>query len=380
MNFAETGPKSQEGIVDPKLNDLRKIALGGVDSITSAIVLSLKRAGFKGALYGVDSAAVITQAWNNGCVTDGGTEWKDALPNCKLVVLSRQSRNFRARLAKVLELAEPDTIILDASSVKGYAEDVIVASGREDIRHIGFFLVHEQDHANEDTKPSHFFFDGKTIILTPRSRTDLAAFKMLSTAFDTCGAKVIPMYPQAFYERLAMLDFVPDLLEFLELEAVLASTSADKITAEHLGQRLYARLKRLAELHQSAWHDSLIGTRSQIDCLLANIQLSIQTVREDLLAGSFEARVASVLAKGDYLHQQTIEAASDEIVVATKGDSQIMQRIARLLSESCVVVTKLEELKQDSEGTYKLRLESKEHRNKAVSLLKSAGIKVEFKD
>lgn len=366
--------------MDPKLSEIRKIALGGVDTITSAISLALKRAGFKGAAYGIDETSVVAHAWNNGSVTDGGPDWQEGLKHSNLIVLSREAKDCKTRLALALELAEPNAIILDASNVKGHEEDIVKASGRTDVFHVGFHLLNEQHVDLTNMKMSHFFFDGKTIILTPRSRTDLPYYKMLAIAFESVSAKVIPMYPQAFHERLAMLDYVPDLLEFLELEAVLASTSPDKISAEYLGNRLYERLKRLAELHHTSWHESLLGTRPYIDSLLANIQLSIQTVREDLLAATFKDRVASVLAKGDYLRRQTIDAASDEIIVETNGDSLVMQRIAKLLSESRVVVTKLEELKSNSDGQYKLRLESKEHRNKAVTLLKSAGIKVEFKD
>ncbi len=363
-----------------KLSDMRKIALGGVDTITTAIALSLKRSGFKGAIYGVDNSSVVTQAWNNGCVTDGGTDWHEALRHCRLVVLSRNTPDPIERLTTILELAEPNTIILDATAVKGHEEAAMESSGRKDVHYVGFHLVNEPKHETTENKPSHFFFDGKAIVLTPHVRADYPAYKVMEAVLQSVGATVIAMSPQAFHERLAMLDFVPDLLEFLELEAVLASTSAEKISAEYLGSRLHDRLKRLAGLHETSWHESLLGTRTHVDSLLANIQLSIQTLREDLLNATFKERVTAVLAKGDYLQKQAIDANRDEIIVMTSGDPKVMERIAKLLAESRVVVSKLELMQGKTDGAYKIRLDSEANRNKAASLLKAAGIKVEFKD
>ncbi|MBL0063400.1 MAG: hypothetical protein IPP40_18440 [bacterium] len=58
----------------------------------------------------------------------------------------------------------------------------------------------------------------------------------------------------------------------------------------------------------------------------------------------------------------------------------MMQHIAKLLAESRVVVSKLELMQGKTDGAYKIRLDSEASRNKAASLLKAAGIKVEFKD
>lgn len=360
-----------------QLSDLRRICLWGLDPVAASIGLAIRRSGFHGTIYGVDDTNAVKRAWTHGCINDGGANSQVGIKNADLVILSRYCTNPRDRLAEALDTAQPDCILLETSAVKGHETVVFESSTRNDVHYIGFHMVQDDPALTVACNPSPFFLESKAIILTPRIRADYPAYKILAGAFENSGATVIAMSPQAFHERVALMDFVPDLLDFVELEVALMSNRDDKITPEYLGIRLKERLDRLADLHQSSWHDAIVGTRDAVDQQLAVVEQAIQSIRENLRAGSLRNRVASLLVQAEYLQGQGSPAGDLELVVVTGGDPKTMERISKALAEAHVNIEKIEQLRGETNGAYKLIMPDVEACSRAASALKAAGIDTE---
>lgn len=370
----------KRGLMDKNIRHLRKVSLGGVDIISAAIVRSFRRYGFQGIVYGIDESEAIKHSWAAGIVTDGGCDCHIGMNNCELVVLSQVCGGSRERLETLLEIADPGTIILDCSSVKGHEEAVFAASGRKDVHYVGFHLVNDLPGGLKLSDATPYFFDHKALILTPRTKADYPAYHMLAEMFRSAGANVISMSPQAFHMRIAETEYVPDLFDIIQLETVLGDDSDEKIQSEYLGVRLTRRLKRLTDLHHSSWYDAMQGCQEPIDRLLEQAQRAIAVMRKELRAGTLRKHVSEMLELGEHLSETPDDPAAKELVVMTNGDPKTIQRIAKALAEAKLAIGGLEPLIGNTNGAYKLIMGSGVERDRAAQVLASAGIEIETTD
>jgi len=360
-----------------QLSDIRRVCLLGLDPVVASLSMILKRSGFRGQVYGVDDTALVKQAWQHGCINDGGTNAAAGIKSAELIILSRSCANPRDRLAEALDQAQPDSIILEASTVKGHETVVFESSSRTDVHYVGFHMVQDDPALLNSCNPSPFFFESKAIILTPRIRADYPAYKILADALEKAGGTVIAMSPQAFHERVALMEFIPDLMDFLELEVALTSSTDDKITSEYLTTRLKDRLFRMVDLHESSWHDALNGTRHAVDKQLQAVEEAVKSLRNDIRTGNLKNRVASLLVQAEHLHVQGAAPVQQELVVITEGDPKVMERISKALAEAKVNIDRIEQLKGDTNGAYKLHLTDASTCARAACALKAAGIETE---
>ncbi|MCB1060848.1 MAG: prephenate dehydrogenase/arogenate dehydrogenase family protein [Calditrichaeota bacterium] len=366
--------------METKLKNLSKITLGGIDTITSAISLALKRAGYRGAIYGIDEPDSVSYGWRRGCITDGGGDCHVGMKGSELIVLSREGGDPRDRLATLLELAEPGSIVLDATRVKGHEDSVFESNGRTDVHHVGFHVVQDILRDEPGATPSDFYFDGKSIILTPRVKADYPAYRMFAEIFELVGAQVIAMSPNDFRDRYSLLEVIPDLLNLLQLEEVFRSMSAEEVSGDFLGSRVVGRVRRLRNLQDKAWCESFIGTSEFVTKHLANIESSIASLRNSLSEQTVRAKANEVIRKSSHIAADVKPDCCCEVIVTTAGDVSVKQKIARALAESQVVIKKLEEMSGTNGEAFKLQMNNEADRKKAVQSLRAAGIKIELTD
>ncbi len=366
--------------MDYTFTDLRKVCLVGVDTITSAFALSIKRAGYSRIIYGVDEPSQVKYALACGSATEGGQSYQVGLRGSNLIVLSRICREPAERLANILEAADPHSIVLDSSAVKGHEEAVFEASGRKNVHYVGFHIVQDQLRDPSELNPSQFFFDSKAVILSPRNRKDYPAYKMIAKILESSGAKAIAMSPQDFRKRIATLEFMPDMLDFLALEAVMQGSPEEKIPVDYLGERLIKRLKRFAGLNGSSWCEAVAGTQDHLDELLELIEASLKSLRQDIHHGKLKERVNAVLEQGEYVQQEDTSTSDRELIVITGGVTSVKQKIAMALVGARISLGNLEELRGKTNGAYKLRLDNVAERDRATEALRAAGIEVELTD
>jgi hypothetical protein len=363
-----------------RLANIHKITLGGIDTTTCAISLAMKRAGFRGGVYGIDDSEQVNQAWKRGCISDGGGDCHAGMKSAELIVLSQEGGDPRDRLATLLELAEPGSIVLDTTRIKGHEDSVFESCGRDDVRHVGFHIVQDTLKTDHSENLSNFFFDGKAIVLTPRVKADYPAYRMISDVFETVGANVIAMSPSDFRDRYALLEAIPDLLDLIQLEEVFRVTADDAITGEFLGVRLGNRVRRLRQLQDKSWFESFSGATACVVNHLANIENSIASLRKTLTEETVKARAAEVLRQSARVVRDVEIAKTCQLIVTTAGDTAVKQRIAKALAQSQVVIQRLDEMIGTNGDAFKLELRTEEERDKAAQSLRAAGINIEIID
>ncbi|MCC6476053.1 prephenate dehydrogenase/arogenate dehydrogenase family protein [bacterium] len=362
--------------MEKKFTDLRKVCLVGIDTLTTAVSRMLRRRGFRGTIYALDGGGHVKLAWAARIATDGGESYEEALRQCDLIVLSFHAKDYGERLLDVLVKADPDSLILDMSSVKGHEEAVVEESGRKDVRYVGFHQMNEAALEVSLEKVNEFYFDHKAIILTPRAKEDYASYRLLADLFESSGATAIAMSPQDFHRRLALLNFVPDLLDFVELELALGGSEDEHISVEYLGPRLYKRLEELAERHQTEWYNAMRGCGSPLGVLLNDLSDRIASIRNSLCHGELKDRVTKLLERCDYLIGAEETVSKQELLVMTGGDPKILERISVVLAEARLAIDTLHRMSGDTNGAFKLVMKTDEDKTRAAQLLQGAGIEV----
>ena len=376
LYFAHCGRLHSEVSMEKKFTDVRKVCLVGVDTLTAAISRMLRRRGFRGTVYALDASIHVKLAWAAGIATNGGESYEDALRQCDLIVLSHYAKDYGERLLDVLVRVESDSVILDMSSVKGHEDAVVEDSHRTDVRYVGFHQMSEVALDMPLEKVNEFYFDHKAIILTPRTKEDYPSYRLLADMFELSGAHVIAMSPQDFHRRLALLNFVPDLLDLIELELALGDSVDEHISVEYLGPRLHKRLEELAERHQTEWYNAMRGCGSPLGTLLNEFSRRIESIQSTLLRGDLRNRVTDLLERCDYLIGAKDVEVKQELLVMTGGDTKILERISVVLAEARLSIDTLHRMSGDTNGAFKLVMKSDTDKQRAAQLLQGAGIEV----
>jgi prephenate dehydrogenase len=356
------------------LREVKKICLIGVDEVVANLVVALRRTGFTGRTHAVAPTAQLRRAWDIGVANDGSENLEDGLRDAQLIVLSFTLKDSSQRLASILENADPGSIIVDLSHTKGYVPKIFEDSGREDVRYVGIRLIDSLEISEVLTRTDPFYFDSKTLILTPRGKADLDAYGLLSQALESIGAQVIALSPIAHDRLLANYVHLPRVMTLAVLEQVYANNSGDSLRPGIMGKDLVAQLEQLVDLHHSRWSEELEPVKKLvcegIDLLVERLQL----IKRDLTNKGLGERMNQLLANASLTLERAAEADEPRLVVIAEDNLKTLEKVSKLLANARLVINDLERADRPGAPAYKLTMKTNADRDDAVSLLKSAGI------
>jgi prephenate dehydrogenase len=358
------------------MSTLRKICLIGFDRLIGSFALGLKRSGFRGAIVGVDDPDVIAKCWKAGIVTDGTQDLEKALVGAELVVLSSHSGYEGGQLRSILELADDGAIISEMTRVKGDVNRVFEESARKDVHYVGFRLLSESEADMDVDNSNRFFFEGKSVILTPRGKDDLDAYVTLSDVLKKMGATVVAMSPQAHDHLLALHSQIPRVTSLALLRRIFENTDGVQLTQEMLNPRLVDELRELVASRHQTWLEDVQTNKDLVVGGIDEFIAQLQQVKASLIAGNLTSEFKDLAAHANRLLGSTSKSTSNELVFAAGSDSKVLERIAEMFAKQRLPLGKLQKMENAEAGTYRLTMNSPEERERAVSLLDRAGIEV----
>ncbi|MBI5059643.1 prephenate dehydrogenase [candidate division KSB1 bacterium] len=349
----------------------------GLDGMVGSFALGMKRTGYQGGIVGVADNATVQQAWKLRVVTDGTPELARAVKGAGLVILSREAATLGISLCDVLACVEPGTIISEMTRVKGDVNRVFAESKRTDVSYVGFRLAGDADVQIELEKSSQYYFEHKTVILTPRGKPDLDAFSQLQEAMKRLGANVVAMSPQAHDRMLADINQAPRLAMMAAVEYVLDPARGMPVSSASMGAWLAEQMGELQQMQFSGWAHDVADNREPVLQALDQLLKQLATLREAVATGSLEQHLEQLAgASGKLVNPEVAQEASREIVLAAGGDTKVLEKAAQILAECRITVASLDKMHDAAAGTFCLTLNSPADRSRAATALGNAGLKI----
>ena len=307
-------------------------------------------------------------------MTDGFQDLSEAVVGADLVMLSLQTGHAGGNLEKALADADEGAIISEMTRIKGNVNQVFERSGRRDVHYVGFRLAGEPDVEHDVSESNAFFFEGKTVILTPGGREDLEAFFKLQDVLRQMGATVVAMSPQAHDKLLARYTQVPKTAILAMLHGIFNNGEDVSITADILGKWLTTETRELAHMKRTGWAGDVDANRALVAQGLDELVERLRALKGDLVEGRIGARLDELIARAGVsvpLEEGPVKA---ELVLVSGADTKILEGASRILAEAHVNIGKLERMEHAEKGTFRLCFNSIEERDHALNLLRQAGI------
>jgi prephenate dehydrogenase len=240
-----------------------QLGLIGCGLMGGSFALALKRAGLVKRVVGYSKSPSTTErARQMGVIDVEAPSALLAVSGADIVLLAVPVAATEATLKAIRHLVNNDMLIMDVGSTK---RDVVDAARRVLRDHIGSFVpchpitgkeVSGVEHADPD------LYTGKTVILTPIERTQVAQLKRASDVWQALQCNVIQMSPDAHDAAFAAVSHLPHLIAFALMNG---------ITGQHNGQEFlslagpgFRDFSRIAASDPKMWRDVLLANRQEL--------------------------------------------------------------------------------------------------------------------
>ncbi|HEY3294740.1 MAG TPA: prephenate dehydrogenase/arogenate dehydrogenase family protein [bacterium] len=357
----------------------RKVCLVGFDRVVGSFALGLKRIGFRGSIVGVAEPAIISECWKLGLIQDGTQDLAKAMVGADLVMLSSQSGHSCSQLAAVLEHADDGATISEMTRVKGDVKELFESRQRSDVHYVGFRLLGDTSSDGDASESNRFFFENKTVILTPRGKDDLEAFSTLQDVTKRMGANVVAMSPQAHDRLLAVLSQVPKTAMVAIIQSMMNDNAGLKIQPEMLGQRMLDEIQDLAALRKSDWVQDMAANRELVLQGIDSLLDHLKRIKDSIRNGTLERELDALIElSGFALNLSGPADTKADLVLVAGQDMKVLEKASEMMAKARITIGALERMEDAEPGTYRLSLKSSDERNRALTMLRHAGINVEL--
>jgi prephenate dehydrogenase len=256
-----------------------------VGLIGGSFGLALRKAGFGGAILGVDNPEPVALALERGAISEAAT-LEDAAARADLVYLAQPVGAILETLPKL----DTRALVTDAGSTKGAIVNCAAASNH-DWQFLGGHPMAGKAVGGAANAEADLFA-GRTYVLTPRDPAELEtpAAREFRGWLTAIGARPIVVVAPEEHDRIvAATSHLPQLL----------STALAGLLAERLGGRNpiagpgLEDMLRLAGSPYELWRDILATNRGEIDAVLREFAVILERLRaglgSDRLREAFEA-------------------------------------------------------------------------------------------
>ncbi len=279
-----------------------QLGLIGCGLMGGSFALALKRAGLVKRVVGYSKSPSTTErARQMGVIDVEAPSALLAVSGADIVLLAVPVAATEATLKAIRHLVNSNMLIMDVGSTK---RDVVDAGRRVLRDHIGSFVpchpitgkeVSGVEHADAD------LYTGKTVILTPIERTQIAQLKRATDVWQALHCHVVQMSPDAHDAAFAAVSHLPHLIAFALMNG---------ITGQHNGKEMlslagpgFRDFTRIAASDPKMWRDVLLANKQELLEQSSQFQRALQAMElmignnngealEESIAGASRARAA----------------------------------------------------------------------------------------
>lgn len=271
-----------------------KITVIGLGLIGGSLAWALKRAGNVGVVYGVDiDDGAIDYAIREHIIDVGSRDLRDAVNNSDVVVIATYV-GIIPKIAKSLaSILSPNTAVTDVGSVKAKVVAEIERMLPKDVGFVG-------GHPISGTERSGIFhssadlFKEKKCILTPTVNTNDESLVRVRKLWESIGAKVYTMTPEAHDRVFAYVSHLPHAVAYALLNSVASQDGGTSEIFNFAGGGL-KDFTRIGESSPEMWSDILVANRENVLAAIVDFKSEIEKIRVAVEKGNLK-RLKDVLS------------------------------------------------------------------------------------
>ena len=240
-----------------------QLGLIGCGLMGGSFALALKRAGLVKRVVGYSKSPSTTErARQMGVIDVEAPSALLAVSGADIVLLAVPVAATEATLKAIRHLVNSDMLIMDVGSTK---RDVVDAARRVLRDHIGSFVpchpitgkeVSGVEHADAD------LYTGKTVILTPIERTQIAQLKRAAEVWQALQCHVVQMSPDAHDAAFAAVSHLPHLIAFALMNGITGQANGKEFLS--LAGPGFRDFTRIAASDPKMWRDVLMANRQEL--------------------------------------------------------------------------------------------------------------------
>lgn len=278
-----------------------KVAIVGVGLIGGSIGLAVRKHGLAEQVIGIGRRESSLQtALDVGAIHFGTTDLAEGVSEADFVVVCAPVEAIPDLVAQVAAACPKRTIITDAGStkVKLLAE---IAAQKFGAASGGPFFVGSHpmagDHRTGAAHGRADLFEGRTVVVTPTDKTDSASTDSASTDpasqaavgqfWESLGANVLCMSPEAHDEAVALTSHLPHLVAY-----ALASTAPT--SAGPLAAGSWHDTTRVAGAEPELWQQIFFSNDTQVLAAVDRFTTELAALRQAIATGN-EAQLVELL-------------------------------------------------------------------------------------
>ncbi len=266
---------------------LNKVLICGVGLIGGSFALALKASGAAGQVMGIGRTRTsLEQALELGVIDGIAESWKEAMQDADLALLAMPVGQMEVAMRALLPYLERKTVVTDAGSTK---LDVIAAARTILAGRITQFVPGHPIAGAEKSgaaAASADLYRGKRVVLTPLAENENASAALVQSAWETCGARVDTLAPDAHDKVFAAVSHLPHVLAYALVHEIASHDNAGQLFAFAAGG--FRDFTRIASSHPEMWRDICIANRAPLIAELDAYMASLLRMRTLLASADAE--------------------------------------------------------------------------------------------
>lgn len=265
-----------------------KLAVIGVGLIGGSFALALKKARAVRHVIGVGRTRKnLSAAVKLGVIDEASRDAASAVRDADLVLIATPVGQMPEVMAQIAPALGLKTIVTDGGSTK---EDVIEYARRFFGERFERFVPSHPIAGTEKSGATAAFpelFRDRNVIMTPVRETDAKAVRVVRSAWQACGARVVELNPKRHDRIFGAVSHLPHLIAFALVSMLAKRTDAPTLLGFSGGG--LKDTVRIAGSSPEMWRDICIANRNALLTLLDDYTDELELARSAIESADGEA-------------------------------------------------------------------------------------------
>ena len=261
-----------------------KLVVIGVGLIGGSFSLALKKAKAVKHVVGVGRTKKnLDAAVRLGVIDEASRDPASAVEDADLVLIGTPVGQMPEVMAEIAPALDAKTVITDAGSTK---QDVIAYARRFLDGHFDRFVPSHPIAGTEKSGASAAFaelYRDRTVIMPPQPQAKPSAVKLVRSAWEACGARIVKLEPREHDEIFAAVSHLPHVVAFALVSMLAKRTDAATLLG-HSGAGLRDTV-RIAGSSPEMWRDICVANREALLEVLDDYVEELELARAALESG-----------------------------------------------------------------------------------------------
>jgi len=266
------------------------VSIVGVGLIGGSVGLAVRKRNLAERVVGIGrNAASLRRAQRRGAVTSTTTRLAQGVAESELVVVCTPVESIVEHVRAAAGACPPGALITDAGSTKGRIVSSLDGALERDVTFVGSHPLAGSEKKGPEFADASLFED-RVVVITPTRRTRKSGVQAIEQFWQSLGARVVRMSPEAHDEAVAATSHVPHVVA----SALAAATPESMLRLVATG---WLDSTRVAAGDVELWTQILVENRDSVLSALDRCDKGLASFRAALAKGD-RKRLAALLRAG----------------------------------------------------------------------------------